>query len=205
MRKVALRVAGLLLLLGLLASPASALAAPEITITPQQGPNSTLFVVTGVGFAPSTTYYLRIVSKDGSTTIDFDDPSVQSDSDGIILSGFSFGSAVAAGDYVASITTTATGGQVVASTNFSLSGPSGAPAGPNIVITPSKGPAGDLFILTGTGFTPNTTYTLRVQSEDRQTTISFNNSDLDADSDGVIISGFSLATRAPPAPTSPRC
>src|SRR3954453_5942870 len=91
MRKVALRVAGLLLLVGLLALPATALAAaPQITITPQEGPNSTLFVVTGVGFTPNTTYYIRIVSADGNTTINFDDPSTTSDNDGVILSGFSF-------------------------------------------------------------------------------------------------------------------
>ena len=38
-----------------------------------------------------------------------------------------------------------------------------------------------------------TQFLRQVQTEDRKTTISFNNSDLDADSDGVILSGFSLA------------
>jgi len=182
-----LRVAGLLLLLGVLAVPASALAAPQITITPRLGPNSTLFVVTGVGFTANTTYYLRIVSQDGKTEINFDDASTQSDADGVLLAGFSFGSAVAAGNYVANITTAATGGTVIASTNFALSGASGTPARPDVVVTPSQGKGGDTFILTGTGFAPNGAYTLRVQTENRQTTISFNNSDLTADADGVSL------------------
>ncbi len=162
-RTVALRFAGLTLLLDFLAfTPVAALAAPQITITPRQGPNSTLFVVTGVGFNANTTYYLRIVSQNGQTQINFDDASTQSDADGVLLAGFSFGDAVPAGSYVASIATAETGGTVVASTNFSLSGASGAPSGPDIVITPSQGRGGDTFILTGTGFAPNTTYTLRV-------------------------------------------
>jgi hypothetical protein len=192
-----LRVAGLLLLLGVLVGPASALAAPQITITPRQGPNSTLFVVTGVGFTANTTYYLRIVSQDGKTEINFDDASTQSDADGVLLAGFSFGSAVAAGNYVANIATTATGGTTLASTTFTLSGANGAPAGPDVVVTPSQGRGGDTFILTGTGFAPNATFSLRVQTEDRQTTISFNNSDLESDADGVILSGFSLSAQRP--------
>ena len=43
------------------------------TISPQQGPNGALFVVTGVGFAPNTTYYLRVASPDGQRQINFDD------------------------------------------------------------------------------------------------------------------------------------
>lgn len=195
MRTRALRLAGLFgLLLGLLALPAVALAAPQITITPKQGPTSTLFLVSGVGFAPSTTYYLRVAPQGGGTPVAFDDASATSDADGVIIAGFSFGGGVPAGPYTASITSTLNGGTVLASTNFTLGG---AKSGPDIAITPAQGKGGDTFILTGTGFAANTTYTLRLQSENRQTTIALNRSDVASDADGTIVSGFSLAASRP--------
>ena len=80
---------------------------------------------------------------------------------------------------------------------FNLTGPNGAKPGPSVVITPSQAKGGTTFILTGTGFAPNTGYTLRVQSEDRKLTINFNNSDIKSDADGVILTGFSLASARP--------
>ena len=169
----------------------------QITISPQQGPNGALFVVTGVGFAPNTTYYIRVASPDGQRQINFDDAKMQSDEDGIVLAGFSFEAATPAGTYVASVATAATGGTVIATVQFNLTGPNGAKPGPSVVITPSQAKGGTTFILTGTGFAPNTAYTLRVQSEDRKLTINFNNSDLKSDADGVILTGFSLASARP--------
>ena len=169
----------------------------QIAITPRQGPNETLFILTGTGFAPNTTYFLRIASQDGQRQIPFDDPSTESDEDGIVLAGFDFGSAVPAGGYTASVATARDGGTTVASTNFNLSGPGGAAAGPALSVTPSQAKGGALLVLTGTGFAPNTTYTLRVQSEDRKLTIPFNNSDVRSDADGIILSGFSLSTARP--------
>ena len=178
------------------ASPAPR-AGTQITIAPQQGPNGALFVVTGVGFTPNTLYYLRVASQDGKSQVAFDDPTTKADADGVVIAGFSFGGSVPAGVYQASVNTAATGGQTLASATLTLTGTNGAKPGPAIAITPSQGKGGDTFILTGVGFAPNTTYTLRVQSEDRKTTINFNNSDVSADSDGVILSGFSLATSRP--------
>jgi hypothetical protein len=172
-------------------------AGTQITITPRQGPNSTLFVVTGIGFTANTTYYLQIASQDGKAAINFDDASTRSDADGVLLAGFSFGSAVPAGSYTARIATAVSGGPALATTSFTLTGTSGARPGPDVVVTPSQGRGGDTFILTGTGFAPNATFSLRVQTEDRQTTISFNNSDLESDADGVILSGFSLSAQRP--------
>jgi hypothetical protein len=169
----------------------------QITISPQQGPNGALFVVTGVGFAPNTTYYIRVASPDGQRQINFDDATMKSDEDGIVLAGFSFEAATPAGDYVASVATAATGGTVIATTQFNLTGPNGAKPGPSVVITPSQAKGGATFILTGTGFAPNTGYTLRVQSEDRKLTINFNNSELKSDADGVILTGFTLASGRP--------
>lgn len=194
MRARALRVVGFLcLVLGLLALPAAALAAPQISITPKQGPNSTLFLVTGVGFTPSTTYYLQVAPQGGGTPIKFDDASAKSDADGVIVGGFSFGGGVAAGNYVASINTAASGGTALASVAFTLTGTSGAKPGPDIVITPAQGASGSTFVLTGTGFAPSTTYTLRLQTENRQTTIALNKSDVSSEADGTILAGFGLA------------
>ncbi len=53
MLKPIIRLAGLLLLLGLLALPATALAAPTITITPAAVPRGGEVTVTGSGFAPN--------------------------------------------------------------------------------------------------------------------------------------------------------
>ncbi len=195
MRTRAVRLAGLFgLLLGLLVLPSVVLAAPQITITPKQGPNSTLFLVSGVGFAPSTTYYLRVAPQGSGTPIAFDDASAKSDADGVLIAGFSFGSSVPAGPYVASITSALSGGTVLATVNFTLGG---AKAGPDIAITPAQGKGGDTFVLTGTGFAANTTYTLRLQSEDRKATIALNRSDVASDADGTIVSGFSLAASRP--------
>ena len=195
MRTRALRMAGFCgLLLGLLALPGLALAAPQLAITPKQGPNSTLFLVSGVGFAPSTTYYVRVAPQGGGTPIPFDDASARSDADGILVAGFSFGSTVAAGPYTASIASALNGGTTLASVNFTLGG---AKPGPDIAITPARAMGGDTFILTGTGFAAQATYTLRLQSEDRKTTIPLNRSDLTSDADGAIIAGFSLAAERP--------
>ena len=195
MRTRAVRLAGLFgLLLGLLVLPSVVLAAPQITITPKQGPNSTLFLVSGVGFAPSTTYYLRVAPQGSGTPIAFDDASAKSDADGVLIAGFSFGSSVPAGPYVASITSALSGGTVLATVNFTLGG---AKAGPDIGITPAQGKGGDTFVLTGTGFAANATYTLRLQSEDRKATIALNRSDVASDADGTIVSGFSLAASRP--------
>ena len=110
----------------------------QITITPRQGPNETLFVVTGVGFTKNATYYLRIASHDGSRQITFDDPSMASDEDGVVLAGFSFGGSVPAGGYVANAATALTGGSVVASVPFNLTGAGAPQAGPALSVTPSQ-------------------------------------------------------------------
>jgi len=122
---------------------------------------------------------------------------MKSDGDGIVLAGFSFEAATPAGGYVASVATAATGSTIIATVQFNLTGPNGPKPGPSVVITPSQAKGGTTFIMTGTGFAPNTGYTLRVQSEDRKTTINFNNSDITADGDGVILTGFTLAAARP--------
>lgn len=169
----------------------------QLTISPQQGPNGTLFVVTGTGFTPNTTYYLQVINRDNGGRIKFDNATTRSNANGLIADAFSFGNAVPAGSYAANIATAPDGGTTLATTNFTITGPNGTKPGPNLVVTPSQGPAGSRFALTGTGFAPNTTLTLRIQTENRQTTINFNNSDITSDADGVILSTFGLGSSRP--------
>jgi len=179
-------------------SPApNPLPGAQLTISPQQGPNSTLFVLTGTGFAPNTSYFLQITNRDNGARIKFDNAAVKSNANGIISGGFSFGGNVPAGSYAANIATAADGGTILATTNFTLTGATSAKPGPNIVVTPPQGQAGGRLVLTGTGFTAKTTYTLRIQTENRQTTINFDNSDIASDADGVILSTFTLAAARP--------
>lgn len=192
MRTMRIRCAGVVILLGLLSLPTVVSAAPQITISPQQGPNGALFVLTGVGFAPSTTHYLRVAAQDGTRTIAFDDPMVESAGDGVIYADFRFGDAVPAGTYVATIATAATGGGIVASATFAITGIGGDIPGPHIAITPAQAGSDDLFLLTGTGFAPGSSYTLRIQSENRQATVPLTDPGLRADPDGVVLAGFAL-------------
>jgi hypothetical protein len=66
MRGTSIRVAGFLVLLALLALvvvPASAEAAPALTVSPASGPPGTSFVVTGTGFAPGSTVLFGAVDQ----------------------------------------------------------------------------------------------------------------------------------------------
>jgi hypothetical protein len=186
-----------LFLLGLLALPAAAYAGPQVTVSPQQGPSGALFVLTGVGFAPSTTYYLRIAAQDGTRAIEFDDPTTESADDGVIIADLRFSDTVPAGSYVASIATEATGGVVVASATFAITGIGGATSGPHLAITPAQAGGGELFLLTGTGFAPGGAYALRIRTQNRQA-VPLDNAELRADADGVILSGFTLAAARDP-------
>jgi hypothetical protein len=196
MRTLILRFAGVRFLLGMLVLPTAAFAAPQLTITPQQGPSGALFVLTGVGFAPSTTYYLRVAAQDGTRMVEFDEPTIESADDGVILGDFRVDSTAPAGNYLASIATAASDGEVVASIAFAITGMGGVTPAPQIAITPSQASSDELFLLTGTGFAPGEAYTLRIQTENRQATIPLDNPELRADAEGVILSGFTLeATR----------
>jgi hypothetical protein len=178
-------------------APAPHPGAP-ISIAPQRGPNWTLFVVAGVGFAPNTTYYLQVVAQGGQNQVTTSNPGTKSDQDGLLVVKFSFGDGVSPGTYTAHITNAPTGGQALASVDFILTGPVGQKAGPFIAVTPARVRADERFLVTVAGLAPNTTYTLRVQTEDRQTTISFDDSRLPSDADGVVLAYFVL-----PAPRAP--
>jgi hypothetical protein len=168
----------------------------QLTISPQMGPNGTMFAVTGSGFVPSSTYYLRVTNVDNGARIVFQDTVVTSSNTGIIATEFSFGGTVPAGTYTASIATAPDGASLVATVNFIISGPDGAKPGPNLVVTPPQGQPGARFVVTGTGLAPKATYTVRIRPEDGQTTI-VGVAALDSDEDGILYFPFN------PPPTTP--
>jgi hypothetical protein len=169
----------------------------QLTISPQRGPNGTLFVLTGAGFTPNTTYYLQVINRDNGSSVTFDKATTKSNANGLLADAFSFGSNVPAGSYAANIATAAEGGTILATTNFTLTGATGAQPGPDIVITPPQGQAGGHFVITGTGFAAKTTYMLRIQTENRQFTV-INPTDVTTDADGVLLIPFT-----PPATAAP--
>ena len=75
MRKTTSRLAGLVVLVGLLLAPATALAQQTtLTVAPRAGPVGTAFTVTGTGFAPNSRFFVEIRhvgsnSATGSATV----------------------------------------------------------------------------------------------------------------------------------------
>ncbi len=179
-------------------SPAPTPRTPaQLTISPQTGPNSTMFAVTGVGFVPNSTYYLHVTNVDNGARIIFEDTAVTSSNTGIIATEFSFGSTVPAGTYTASIATAPNGAALVATVNFVINGPDGMKPGPNLVVTPPRGRPGARFIVTGTGLAPKTAYAVRIRPENGQTAI-VGAAALSTDEDGTLYFPFNppLATPA---------
>lgn len=76
-----------------------------------------------------------------------------------------------------------------------MTGSAGAAPGPKLTVTPAEGAIGEtIFVLTGTGFTPRTVYSIRIQSENRQNTLKNSNPDITADGNGVLLDVFGSAT-----------
>jgi len=169
----------------------------QLTISPQMGPNSTMFAVTGAGFVPNSTYYLRVTNVDNGARIIFQDTAVTSSNTGIIATEFSFGTTVPAGTYTASIATAPDGASLVATVNFVINGPDGAKPGPNLVVTPPQGQPGARFIVTGTGLAPKSAYDLRIRPANGQA-VMVSAAALSTDEDGILYFPFNppLATPA---------
>jgi hypothetical protein len=178
--------------------PQSPLPNARLSVTPDQGPNGTHFVVTGTGFAPDTTYYLQVARGDGSDPLNFSDPALKSNIAGIFSRSFQFGPNAPQGTYVARIASAPTGGTIFASANFTLTGPNGQPTGPRLSVTPpEEQPNSRIFVATSTGLTPNAGYTLRVQTEDRQTTVALDNPNGTADANGTLQIHFGMGYDRP--------
>jgi hypothetical protein len=65
-RSSAVLVAGLWLLLGLLAGPATARAAPALTISPSSGPSGIEISARAIGLDPGSVYLVQVVSGVGN-------------------------------------------------------------------------------------------------------------------------------------------
>lgn len=156
-----------------------------------------MFAVTGAGFVPNSTYYLRVTNVDNGARIIFEDTAVTSSNTGIIATEFSFGTTVPAGTYTASIATAPDGAALIATVNFVIDGPDGARPGPNLVVTPPQGQMGARFIVTGTGLAPKTAYAVRIRPE-RGTAAIISAAALSTDEDGILYFPFNppLATPA---------
>jgi len=168
----------------------------QLTISPPIGPNSTMFAVTGTGFVPNNTYYLRVTNVDNGAQIIFEDTAVTSSNTGIIATEFSFGTTVPAGTYTASIATAPNGSSLVATVNFVINGPDGMKPGPNLVITPPQGQPGGRMIVTGTGLAPKTAYDVRIRPANGQTII-VGASALSTDEDGILYFPFNPPLTTP--------
>ena len=127
MRTVVLRLAGLILVLGFLAAPRSALAAPSITISPGSGAVGDYFTVTGIGFDPNVAYTFRIQSQDRQATLGNSATFVQVAADGTFTNRFNIVSDRPAGTYIGEVLTAGNNPTVVAGATFVLTGPAGAP------------------------------------------------------------------------------
>lgn len=204
--RVAIRLIAVLGMLAILMSPATSTSAaeavlpkPEIKVTPQAGPNKVIFLVTGVGFAaPAVTgpLFLQVQYLATGQYIKFNDASLTTSSDGVIVTSLTFSSTLPNGDFQARVASAETGGTVYASASMKID--SSLPVTPAISITPNSGPVGDpnkegtLFILAGTSLTPREIYYLGIVSVDGYTFVNFSDPLVDADDDGIVLTTLSF-------------
>lgn len=138
---------------------------PVITVTPTQGPVGSDVTVDGSGFFPSTAL----------TSLVFDNVPITSCPTPGPTGDFSCEFAVPTGTSGTDVIATEAGGRTATAT-FVVTVP-------GIVVTPTQGPVGDLFTVTGTGFTVSS-----------GSAVSFNGVDLTVSSSGCSVGTGSLAT-----------
>ncbi len=74
---------GFLLMMALLAIPASALAAPAVTLAPASGPSGTTVAVRATGLTPNTSYLVQLVRGSGNVnTVRLDEITARTDANG---------------------------------------------------------------------------------------------------------------------------
>ena len=158
MRTTSVRIASLLLLTAFLLLPATALAAPAITITPAAVPRGGEVTVTGSGFAPGAALSAVLDVGNGRQVPVTD---VTAAADGTIRFTFKIPTSAPPGETVALLIVARPDGAVLARGTLTVTA---APpvAGEQVSIAPPAGPAGTRFVGTGTGFTPGETLRLGV-------------------------------------------
>ncbi len=140
-----------------LALPAGAVATPSLTLSTTAGPAGTVFVVTGAGFGPNEVYVLFVKDHNGHSVT-----SVLVNSDGHGAFTARINSAQFAVDNYRVVAMARHQDTPLATATFSVVDTMGrAFVAPVVTITPTAGPPGTVFTISGTGFEPNTPYSLQ--------------------------------------------
>lgn len=158
MRTTSVRIAALLLLAALLLVPATALAAPAITITPAAVPRGGEVTVTGGGFAPNAALSAVLDVGAGRQAPVTD---LTAAADGSIRFAFKIPTSAPAGETVDLLIIARPDGTILARGTLTVTT---APpmTGEQLSIAPPTGPAGTRFVATGTGFQAGDTLRLGV-------------------------------------------
>jgi hypothetical protein len=170
---------------------------PEIKVTPQAGSGAVNFLLTGVGFGPPQVngrIYFQLVSRATGQYINFGETTeLETIETGLIATVLTFGNALPDGKYIAHVASAMTGGTVYASYEITLD--SSLPVRPAISMTPNSGPpghatlGGTLFLLAGSGFPANGSYTLDAVSADGEVELTFGVL-IRTDADGLLLGVF---------------
>ena len=152
MLKPIICLAGLLLLLGLLAMPATALAAPTITITPTAVPRGGEVTVTGSGFAPNAAL-TAVLEVEGSRRVPVADLTAAADRTIRLAFRIPTSAPVAPGGTTVTLLILARADQAVLARGQLTVTDAPPVTAEQVTIDPPSGPAGTRFVATGTGFT----------------------------------------------------
>jgi hypothetical protein len=178
---------------------------PAISVTPNAGPpgdpeaNGTLFILAGTSLAPNTTYTLEVVKADGTSRVNFTDPTVVSDADGIVIQTLTFGETRPSGEYIARLLL---GTAAVAETTFTITARVVPPVTqkPEIKVTPQAGSSEVLFLVTGVGFGPpqvNGPIYLQVLYRATEQYLEFDDASLEATEAGLIATVLTFGSDLP--------
>lgn len=125
MRRLTIRLAGLALLLTLLAVPAVAAAQPAITVSPNAGAAGTTFVLSGTGFRAGTTVLVGVLDP-GQEVIDL--ITLQVGANGALQARLE-SAGYTPGEYTVAVATEAADA-ILALGSFTVTGGTGGPTAP---------------------------------------------------------------------------
>jgi len=159
MHSLTKRLIGLALLLGLLLVPATALAAPTITITPAAVPRGGEVTVTGGGFA-SNASLTAALEVEGGRRVPVAD--LAAAADGTLRFTFRIPTSVPVVPTTVALLILARADQTVLARGALTITDAPPVTAEQVAIAPPSGPAGTRFVATGTGFTPGAALRLLV-------------------------------------------
>src|SRR3712207_1459631 len=145
MRKLFVGLLGLVLLLTSAAFPASALAAPTVTVSPGSGPRGTAIGVSAKGLTPNTDHLVQPVRGAGNTnTVRLFEATARSDARGELH----YRLAVDQDPGTYAVRVVVLGGTVLATAPFTVAPGAGVP---RIALNPDRGPCATQSTLSGEG------------------------------------------------------